>query len=225
MDYVVRGDEWALDDYYEALDIRNDDLRWVLSDAQYRRFLGAEYFYRPIYVTGGRWSFRIYTIIRIVVYSILVYLIIIGLTVVHIIVRIFINVSYYRGRYNNLVHYPTPYRVRGSAGNSSYRRSDFGSVRFRPNTSVRPHNAPTDRVLRDVREQRHGLIHQDVREILPVLVLKRTIDRPPQADHLHRAGRPLPEDLPTLKDLRSMNDRLFQGDRPLRAEMINRTRK
>ena len=84
MDYVVRGDEWALDDYYEALDIRNDDLRWVLSDAQYRRFLGAEYFYRPIYVTG------FISIIRIVVYSILVYLIIIGLTVVHIIVRIFI---------------------------------------------------------------------------------------------------------------------------------------
>lgn len=53
MDYVARGYEWALDDYYEALDIRNDDLRWVLSDAQYRRFLGAEYFYRPIYVTGG----------------------------------------------------------------------------------------------------------------------------------------------------------------------------
>lgn len=44
MDYVVRGDEWALDDYYEALDIRNDDLRWVLSDGQYRRFLGADYF-------------------------------------------------------------------------------------------------------------------------------------------------------------------------------------
>ena len=60
MDYVVRGDEWALDDYYEALDIRNDDLRWVLSDGQYRRFLGADYFYRPIYVTGGRWNFRIY---------------------------------------------------------------------------------------------------------------------------------------------------------------------
>ena len=82
-----------------------------------------------------------------------------------------------------------------------------------------------DRGLRDVREQRHGLIHRDVREILPVLVLKRTIDRPLQADHLHRAGRPLPEDLPTLKDLRSMNDRLFQADRPLRAEMINRIRK
>ena len=29
MDYVARGYEWALDDYYETLDIRNDDLRWV----------------------------------------------------------------------------------------------------------------------------------------------------------------------------------------------------
>ena len=86
MDYVVRGDEWALDDYYEALDIRNDDLRWVLSDVQYRRFLGAEYFYRP----GEDGISGFISIIRIVVYSILVYLIIIGLTVVHIIVRIFI---------------------------------------------------------------------------------------------------------------------------------------
>ena len=81
-----------------------------------------------------------------------------------------------------------------------------------------------DRGLRDVREQRHGLIHQDVREILPVLVLKRTIDRPLQADHLHRAGRPLPEALPTVKDIRSMNDRLFQAERQIRAEMIHRTR-
>ena len=60
MDYVARGYEWAMDDYYEALDIRNDDLRWVLSDGQYRRFMGADYFYRPIYVTGGRWSLRVY---------------------------------------------------------------------------------------------------------------------------------------------------------------------
>ena len=39
MDDVIRGYEWALDDYYNYLDVRNDDLRWVLSDAQYRRFL------------------------------------------------------------------------------------------------------------------------------------------------------------------------------------------
>ena len=46
MDDVIRGYEWALDDYYNYLDVRNDDLRWVLSDAQYRRFLQADYFYR-----------------------------------------------------------------------------------------------------------------------------------------------------------------------------------
>ena len=53
MDDVIRGYEWALDDYYNYLDVRNDDLRWVLSDAQYRRFLQADYFYRPIYASGG----------------------------------------------------------------------------------------------------------------------------------------------------------------------------
>lgn len=225
MDYVVRGDEWALDDYYEALDIRNDDLRWVLSDAQYRRFLGAEYFYRPIYVTGGRWSFRIYInypnrslFYFGVPYHYRTYCGAHYRPHIH-------HVSYYRGRYNNLVHYPTPYRVRDQRVFHSYRRSDFGSVRFRPNTSVRPHNAPT----RPGTSGRPGTTSRPNTSGRPgntsLLVLKRTIDRPLQADHLHRAGRPLPEDLPTLKDLRSMNDRLFQGDRPLRAEMINRTRK
>ena len=138
MDYVARGYEWALDDYYEALDIRNDDLRWVLSDAQYRRFLGADYFYRPIYITGGRWSFRVYVNYpnRSLFYFGLPY---------HY--RTYCgahyrphlhHVSFYRDRYN-FRHYPTPYRVREQRSFHSYRRSDY----FRPNSSVRPHNAPT----------------------------------------------------------------------------------
>ena len=142
MDYVVRGYEWALDDYYEALDIRNDDLRWVLSDAQYRQFLGADYFYRPIYITGGRWSFRVYVNYpnRSLFYFGLPY---------HY--RTYCgahyrphlhHVSFYRDRYN-FRHYPTPYRVREQRSFHSYHRSDFGSVHFRPNSSVRPHNAPT----------------------------------------------------------------------------------
>ena len=142
MDYVARGYEWALDDYYEALDIRNDDLRWVLSDAQSRRFLGADYFYRPIYITGGRWSFRVYVNYpnRSLFYFGLPY---------HY--RTYCgahyrphlhHVSFYRDRYN-FRHYPTPYRVREQRSFHSYRRSDFGSVHFRPNSSVRPHNAPT----------------------------------------------------------------------------------
>lgn len=34
MDDVVRGYDYALDRYYDFLDVRNDDLRWILSSAQ-----------------------------------------------------------------------------------------------------------------------------------------------------------------------------------------------
>ncbi len=60
MDDVVRGNERAMDQYYYFLDIRNDDLRWVLSSAQYRRFMANETFYRPVYTSGSSWNFRVY---------------------------------------------------------------------------------------------------------------------------------------------------------------------
>lgn len=62
MDDVVFGYRDALDRYYNLLDDRNDDLRYVLTSSQYRKFINASYFYRPIYSTGRTWSFRIYTI-------------------------------------------------------------------------------------------------------------------------------------------------------------------
>lgn len=62
MDDVVRGYDYALDRYYDFLDVRNDDLRWILSRAQYRRFMAAEHFYRPIYANNNKWQFRIYTV-------------------------------------------------------------------------------------------------------------------------------------------------------------------
>lgn len=62
MDDVIEGDDDALEEYYNFLDTRNDDLRWVLNDRQYKRFLAIEYFYRPIVATGGSWSFRVYNI-------------------------------------------------------------------------------------------------------------------------------------------------------------------
>lgn len=62
MDDVVYGYTDAIDRYYTFLDFRNDDLRYVLNSAQYRRFMMADYFYRPIYSTGRNWTFRIYTI-------------------------------------------------------------------------------------------------------------------------------------------------------------------
>ena len=62
MDDVVRGYTDAIDSYYNYLNLRNDDLRYVLNTRQYTRFMSLEYFYRPIYSTGRDWAFRIYTI-------------------------------------------------------------------------------------------------------------------------------------------------------------------
>jgi hypothetical protein len=62
MDDVVRGHGHAVDRYYDFLNYRNDDLRWILSASQYRRFMGVEYFYRPIYTTASTWLFRIYKV-------------------------------------------------------------------------------------------------------------------------------------------------------------------
>lgn len=62
MDDVVRGHDHALNRYYDYLDYRNEDLRWILSSSQYRRFMGVEYFYRPIYVVKNSWLFRVYNI-------------------------------------------------------------------------------------------------------------------------------------------------------------------
>ncbi len=62
MDDVVLGDGYAIDRYYEFLDLRNEDLSYVLSRNQYLRFADREYFYRPIYTGGNRWHLRIYGI-------------------------------------------------------------------------------------------------------------------------------------------------------------------
>ena len=141
MDDVIRGYEWALDDYYTYLDVRNDDLRWVLSDAQYRRFLQADYFYRPIYASGGGWNFRVY-----ITYTNRNYFYFPkpyhyrsysgGHYRTH-----FHNVSYYRGRYNHS-YYRGDYSVRNDRVYHTNRRSDFGSVNIRPNTSTRPSSRP-----------------------------------------------------------------------------------
>ncbi|EJX10489.1 hypothetical protein, secreted [gut metagenome] len=138
MDKVVRGYEWAVDDYYEALDIRNDDLRWVLSERQYLRLVGMDYFYRPIYVRKEDWTFRIYIYYpdRNRFYF--------GIphhchTYCGVHYRShFHRVSYYKGRYADLHHCHASYRIRSHRFYHSCRYSDFGTVRFLPHSSVRP---------------------------------------------------------------------------------------
>ena len=139
MDDVLRGEEWALNRYYDYLDIRNDDLRWVLSRRQYSRFMQAAYFFRPIYVSGGHWSFRIYVTYTNPnhfyyprPYHYRTYCGGHNRVPYH-------NVSYYRGRHN----YPTyngSFRIRDNKSYHTSRRSDFGSVHIRPNSGTRPNN-------------------------------------------------------------------------------------
>lgn len=144
MDDVLRGEEWALNRYYDYLDIRNDDLRWVLSRRQYSRFMQAAYFFRPIYVSGGHWSFRIYVTYTNPnhfyyprPYHYRTYCG--GHNRVH-----YHNVSYYRGRHN----YPTyngSFRIRDNKSYHTSWRSDFGSVHIRPNSGTRPNVEQSNR--------------------------------------------------------------------------------
>ena len=60
IDDVVYGYDDAVDYYYYLLDVRNEDLMYVLRSRQYRRFIEREYFYRPIYMVGNSWGMRIY---------------------------------------------------------------------------------------------------------------------------------------------------------------------
>ena len=59
MDYLMGVNTY--DDLYGAYwRQRNTDLSYILLDWQYRAFLNATYFYRPLYWDGGYWHFGIY---------------------------------------------------------------------------------------------------------------------------------------------------------------------
>ena len=132
VDDAMRGYSWALDRYYESLDDRNDDLRYVLSYEQYRRFLRMEYFYRPICSHHGKWEFRVY--IKYHNHSHFYY---------H---RPHHYKSYsgghcrksrgdrdyYRNRYNHKTYTSNDYRTSRGDSYRSSRRADFGVTETRP---------------------------------------------------------------------------------------------
>ncbi len=60
MDDVAYGDQYATNVYNNALNNRNDNLRYVLDENQYETFLNRTYFSRPFYVDDNRWGFNIY---------------------------------------------------------------------------------------------------------------------------------------------------------------------
>lgn len=61
IDDVVYGYDDAIDYYYYLLDVRNEDLMYVLRNRQYRKFVDRDYFFRPIYMVGDTWGMRIYS--------------------------------------------------------------------------------------------------------------------------------------------------------------------
>lgn len=126
MDDVVYGYTDAIDSYYAFLDYRNDDLRYVLNSNQYRRFMMADYFYRPIYSTGRDWAFRIYTI-----YSNSSFFYFDRPSIYHSYAgahgRSYYRNGYYNNRYTGHEHYNDNYRIYGSGHFDQHRRSDFGA--------------------------------------------------------------------------------------------------
>ncbi len=60
MDDLACGYTYAIDRYYDCLDLRNEDLSYVLTRRQFERFIDKDYFYRPIYVENKRCTIRLY---------------------------------------------------------------------------------------------------------------------------------------------------------------------
>ena len=57
---VCIGSQASINAYYDFLDARNEDLRYILNRTQYIAFMDLDYFFRPIYTAAGRWLFRVH---------------------------------------------------------------------------------------------------------------------------------------------------------------------
>lgn len=123
MDDVVYGYGDAINTYYRLLDNRNENLRYVLNARQYVRFISLDYFYRPIYSTGRKWEFRIYTI-----YSNRSFFYYDAPTVYKSYRGGHSGVTYYKNRHQHEIH-KTPSTIHGSAQMNDHGRNDFGTVR------------------------------------------------------------------------------------------------
>lgn len=154
MDGVVRGDGYATDRYYECLDMRNEDLSYVLSRRQYLAFAGKEYFYRPVYADRRTWQLRIYGVyvdiatfycalpVGFYTYS--------GLHSRH-----YYQDGYYRNRYHHEMYRGPLCRIRGQENYGRHRQRDF-NMPLRPERREqpgRPNNVPPHRQEHNGRPQ------------------------------------------------------------------------
>lgn len=61
-DDMARGYRYAYDRYYRYLDMRNDDLRWVLAGSIYTRLMRIDYFFRPLCIIDHSCHLRVYRV-------------------------------------------------------------------------------------------------------------------------------------------------------------------
>lgn len=131
---MSRGYPDAIDFYYHCLDLRNEDLHYVLSNIQFTRFMAMEHFYRPIYTTGSKWSLRVYTVYtdHSLFYNAVptCYRTYRG---EHS--RIYHTGGFYVSRYVDNPRYQGSIRLTGSQGFDTYRRNDFGTTPVRRQSS------------------------------------------------------------------------------------------
>lgn len=149
MDDVVYGYSDAIDSYYDYLDYRNEDLRYILNATQFGIFMGLDYFFRPIYTTARRWAFRIYDVYHNHNYYYYGYPACYH-TYHGIHSRIHHHGGFYVNRYSH-PHHATPIHIHHGHDYDSHRRLDFGDrYHHRDNGH---HN---DRHHSDARPNNHG---------------------------------------------------------------------
>lgn len=123
MNDVVYGYHDAIDQYYRLLDMRNENMRYVLNTRQFAKFMKLDYFYRPIYSTGKNWTFRIYTI-----YSNRSFFYYDAPTGYKTYRGGHANDTYYTTRYKHEIQ-KTPVKIHNTPTLKEHGRNDFGTVR------------------------------------------------------------------------------------------------
>lgn len=151
MDDVVYGYQDAIDQYYDLLDWRNDDLRMVLTASQFARFCALEYFFRPIQTYGNTWRFRIHQI-----YSNHSYYYYRVPSCYHSYRGAHSHFHHANGFYGGRYHHeiaPHYHHLHGHADYHNYHHNDFGHQRHE-----RPHHQPSS--IRGDRPSQHHDSHR-----------------------------------------------------------------
>lgn len=224
-DDLAAGYSYAIDEYYKNLDLRNDDLSYVLTRSQFERFMNRDYFYRPLYVNDRSCRLRIYA-----VYDDPTFFYFAAplnfLTYVGIHSRAHFAHGYYCNRYHHPRYTGIWARPTRHSHYDYYRRHDFGPgiagrpprpiVDHRPGIGHRP-DRPSIRPPHENRPTRPGYNDRPGRR-------PSQVERPSRPGHNDRPNiRPSREERPSRPNNNDRpNIRPSRDERPSRPVSIER---